>query len=35
MPGTSVPAVLALMAMHVATAAVAVPTYRRFLPATD
>ncbi len=35
MPGTSVPAVLALMAMHVATAAVAVPAYQRFLPATD
>ncbi|MGR6963127.1 DUF6069 family protein [Geodermatophilus sp. URMC 61] len=35
MPGTSVPAVFALMAMHVATAAVAVPAYQRFLPATD
>ena len=35
MPGTSVAAVLALMAMHVATAAVAVPAFQRFLPAAD
>ena len=35
MPGTSVTAVVALMAMHLATAAVAVPTFQRFLPATD
>ena len=35
MPGTSAPAVVALMVMHVATAAVAVPTYQRFLPAAD
>jgi uncharacterized protein DUF6069 len=35
MPGTSVTAVLALMAMHVATAAVAVPVFQRFLPAAD
>ena len=35
MPGTSVTAVVALMAMHVATAAVAVLTFQRFLPVTD
>ena len=35
MPGTSVTAVVALMVMHVATAAVAVPTFQRFLPVTD
>jgi hypothetical protein len=35
MPGTSVTAVVALMVMHVATAAVAVPAFQRFLPAVD
>lgn len=32
MPGTSGTAVLALVAMHLATAAIAVTAYRRFLP---
>ena len=35
MPGTSATAVWALVAMHLATAAVAVPTFARFLPAAD
>ena len=35
MPGTSGTAVWALVAMHLATAAVAVPTFQRFLPAVD
>ena len=35
MPGTSVTAVVSLMVMHVATAAVAVPTFQRFLPVSD
>lgn len=34
-PGTSVLAVVALMAMHVATAAVAVPVFRRVMPLPD
>ena len=35
MAGTSATAVWALVAMHLATAAISVPTFQRFMPAAD
>jgi hypothetical protein len=35
MPGATTAGVLALMVMHVAVAAIAVPAYQRFMPARD